>query len=159
MQFTRVLFLALFAATAGCGADALVAPPPTAELQAAPASIVVEGQTLVLRPELWRDFMPITPPNGKPLAAVLRLYAASGTPVTASFHVDAAWVVNGADMWAPSVEENPFARWNPQYYEVVAHDGPKWDPGILVDVVVRVREASGATQLLRAAAQRIQTTN
>ena len=155
MTNVRLLVLAL-AALGGCRATESIAPLPAGELQAAPLAITVGGQTLTLVTELWRDFMPVTPPNGKPLFAVMRVRAANGGALTATFQVDALWIVNGAETWATAVtEENVLPR-GAAYHEWVARDGPKWNPGVRVDVIVRVREASGATQLLRAANQLIQ---
>jgi hypothetical protein len=159
MRFARVLAFTFLTASAACNADQSVAPLPANELRVAPSMIIVGGQSIVLTSFLWRDFMPVSPPDGKPLAAVLRFRAADGKPLTASFTVDAAWVVNGTDVWATRVEEQGNARYDPLFYEVVAHDGPKWGPGIRVDVVVRVREQSGSTQLLRAADQLISRTD
>ncbi len=132
---------------------------PTGDLQAAPASVIVGRQTLVLVPFLWRDFMPISPPDGKPLVAVLRVQANDGTALAATFRVDGAWVINGAEVWTASVGEETLASPSRVYYEVVARDGPKWGPNVRVDVVVRIRESSGSSQLLRAAAQLIQRTD
>ena len=102
------------------------------------------------------DFQPISPPDGKPLIAVLRVKAADGAALAATFHVDGAWVINGAEVWTASVGDEKLAS---AYYEVVARDGPKWGPNVSVDVVVRIREPSGSSKLLRAAAQVIQRTD
>jgi hypothetical protein len=150
---------ALLFVSLGCSAEDVVTPLPASELRAAPSVIVVGGQSLALVPYLWRDFQPVSPPNGKPLAAVLRVTAADRKPLTASFVVDAAWISNGDEVWTARVEDEGHSRADPLYYEVVARDGPKWDPGIRVDVVVRVREQSGATKLLRAADQLIGRTD
>ena len=137
----------------------MTASTPTGDLQAAPASVIVGRQTLVLVPSLWRDFQPVSPPDGKPLVAVLRVQATDGAALAATFHVDGAWVINGAEVWTASVGEEKLASPNPVYYEVVARDGPKWGPNVSVDVVVRIRESSGSSQLLRAAAQLIRRTD
>lgn len=76
-----------------------------------------------------------------------------------TFHVDGAWVINGAEVWSASVGEEKLASPSPVYYEVVARDGPKWGPNVSVEVVVRIRESSGSSMLLRAAAQVIQRTD
>jgi hypothetical protein len=44
-------------------------------------------------------------------------------------------------------------------FDVVARDGPKWGPGIDVDVIVGVRDGAGAVSLLRAPAQRNKRTD
>jgi hypothetical protein len=133
-----------------------VAPLPVAELAAASSSVVINGQELTLVASIWRDFMPVSPPDGKPLVAVLRVQAPGGVRISSTFHVDAAWLVNGGEVWATGVADERLETQSPMYYEVVARDGPKWAPGASVDVVVRIRESSGASHLLRVAGQRIQ---
>ena len=157
MPTARVLLLLLLVAAAGsCSATLMTASVPTGDLRAAPVAATVGQQALVLAPYLWRDFQPISPPDGKPLIAVLRVKAADGAALAATFHVDGAWVINGAEVWTASVGEEKLAS---AYYEVVARDGPKWGPNVSVDVVVRIRETSGSSKLLRAAAQVIQRTD
>ena len=153
--FRSLVVLFFLATLGGCRAAESITALPAAEFQTAPLSITVAGQTLLLETELWRDFQPSSPPNGRPLIAFLRVRPADGGRLTASFLIDALWVANGAETWATAVEEghiSPGSAW----YEGFARDGPKWNPGVRVDVVVRIREPSGATQLLRAANQLIQ---
>ena len=159
MPSIRSLSLVFLVAAGSCSATRMTASVPTGDLQAAPVSVIVGRQTLVLVPFLWRDFMPVSPPDGKPLVAVLRVQANDGAALAATFHVDGAWVIYGAEVWAASVGEEKLASPSTVYYEVVARDGPKWGPNVSVDVVVRIREPSGSSQLLRAAAQLIRRTD
>ncbi|CAN5824816.1 hypothetical protein BH11GEM1_BH11GEM1_17320 [soil metagenome] len=154
-----LLLLLLVVAAGGCSATRMTAPVPTGDLRAAPVTVMVGQQALVLVPSLWRDFQPISPPDGKPLVAVLRVKANDGAALASTFHVDGAWVIYGAEVWTASVGEEKLASPSPVYYEVVARDGPKWGPNVSVDVVVRIREPSGSSKLLRAAAQLIQRTD
>jgi hypothetical protein len=145
------IVLAVSLALIGC-TQKPTAPDPvnTPDLSSAPSSIVVGGKTLTLTTSLWRDFMPISPPDGKPLVAVLGVRTADGSPVPDDVKADMVWVVFGKDTWskAPS-DERPRSETAP-VYEFVARDGPKWGPGVEVDVVVRLRTADGATHLLSA---------
>jgi hypothetical protein len=159
---SRALLVVSLIGAGGCRAD-LVRPEPVAEPViepfSAPLSVTIEGQRVVLVPYLYRDFQPIAPPDGRPLIAVLRVQSADGTPLaTTTFRVDAALVHEGSSVWIASVGEERLASPSPVYYEVVARDGPKWAPGTSVDVVVRIRERSGAIQHLRATGQLIQRT-
>ena len=159
-RFSLIVAAALATATIGCssGRDPLAPTPPASELRAAPTLVTVAGTALRLETYLWRDFQPISPPDGKPLIAVMRVRAADGGTVPGGLQVDAAWVVNGGAVWAAEVRDEHGSS-NAQYYEVVGRDGPKWGPGITVDVIVRVRDAqAGASRLLRAADQPIRMT-
>jgi hypothetical protein len=141
-------------ALCACEAGMPTSPAGPGELRSAPTSIVVDGRALTLRASLWRDFMPISPPDGRPLAAVLQVQPADGTPVSPSIRATAVYVVLGGDVWtAAALEERPRSETAPAY-EVVARDGPKWGPDVNVDVVVRLTDGS-RSWLLRAPEQRI----
>lgn len=113
---------------------------------------------MTLQTSLWRDFMPISPPDGKPLGVVLQVTTEDTVEVPAAVRADLVWVLNGGENWsAVPREERPRSETSP-VYELVARDGPKWGPGITVDVVIRLRDADGRTFLLRAPKQDIRGT-
>lgn len=148
------------AALAGCGADGPTAPGsiPVSELSAAPTTVVVAGKTLTLGSELWRDFQPISPPDGKPLIGALQVTASDGSAVPEGVRADAVWLVMGTEVWLGTPrEERPRTETAP-VYELVARDGPKWGPGVNVDVVIRLRDGTNRDVLLRAANQPIRGT-
>jgi hypothetical protein len=153
------LAVALALATACSSPDTSIGPRDLAEFRAVPATAVIGGLTLALEPYLWRDFQPSSPPNGKPLVAVVRLHSLDGTAIPASVRVTGLWIVNGGDVWAASPREQQLRTPGASMFEVVGRDGPKWGPGIEVDVVVGVRDGAGAVSLLRAPAQRINRTD
>jgi hypothetical protein len=139
-----------------CAEDAL-APSPVAELVNAPVKVRVAGVDLTLETYLYRDFQPITPPNGQPLIAVVRVKTANGATLPAGLDAEVLHVLYGEDVWAASpVEEHPATA--PGVLEVVARNGPEWGPGVTVDVVLRLRHG-GTTLLLKAAAQQIHRTD
>jgi hypothetical protein len=131
---------------------------PASELRTAPTSVAVAGKTLLLESYLWRDFMPVAPPNGTSLMVVLRVKTSDGSTVPTSVTADGAWVVFEEDVWATEVEEEFPRDIVAPNYEVVARGGPKWGPGVSVDVVVRLRH-EGREHLLRVADQPIRRTD
>ena len=132
----------------------------TSELLAAPTTVTVDGFSVVLQTSLWRDFMPVSPPDGKPLVAILRPMRSETTMSPAGVRIEEAWVLFGEETWNPTITEERFASPPAQmHYEAVARDGPKWGPGVSVTVVVSIRDAAGNTQLLRAANQPIGRTD
>ena len=132
----------------GCAGDRLVAPPV----------VSLAGTTVRLETHLWRDFQPISPPDGKPLAVVLRLITIDGAPIPAALHADSAWVVNGGLVWATALTEEPRIP-SASYLDVVGRGGPKWGPGIEVEVVAQLRDAGGHSVRLRARRQLIERTD
>jgi len=149
---------ALVAALA-CGSPSSPGVPPEEDPRAAPTSVGLAGKTLVLSASLWRDFQPISPPDGKALAGVLRVSAADGSGVPLSVTADSAWLFMGSQAWQTTPVESGLRDGASPIYELAVRDGPKWGPGVAVDVVVRLRDGSGPSMLLRAAGQLIQRTD
>lgn len=140
------------AAVMACDSSTVVEPVsvPLAELEAAPMTVLLNGQEVILTPYLWRDFMPPVPVNGRPMIAAFQVGSADSTALADAVTIDAAWVVNGDEVWAGTVGEGRYAQPTRVYYQVVMRGGPKWGPGITVDAVVRVRDSKGEAHLLRA---------
>jgi hypothetical protein len=132
-------------------------PSAAAELRATPTSVVVHGVRLTLRTSLWRDFMPISPPDGKPLIVLARVEGADGSPVPAVIEATTISVVFSDSLWTAAAKEEQSRAAAAPAYEVIARDGPKWGPGVHVDVVVRLTDGMRAW-LLRAANQPIRGT-
>jgi len=151
---TAVVMLAV-----ACTPESAVAPRDPAELRVAPTTVVVGGTALSLDADLWRDFQSISAPNGKPLVGIVRIRSVDGASVPSSTRVVALWVVNGDNVWTSVPREEQQRTPGAKGFDVVARDGPKWGPGIDVDVIVGVRDGTGAVSLLRAPAQRIKRTD
>lgn len=134
-------------------------PPPSTVLDL----VTINGRAFRIGPAdavLWRDFMPITPPGGQPLAASIRVMAIDGGSFPQDITVDQIWV-HGPSVWetAPAeVRRSPAGDTPPSKIEAFANGGPKWDPGIEVDVVIRLL-SRGATYFLRATGVKIDLTS
>ena len=134
-----------------CAVSACQASPSEPDytaLRAVPTSVILAGQSFELPVSLWRDFAPSSPPDGRPLAAVVRL-----PDRLAAVRVERVWVLLGGQVWSAGAEQVPGTQ------DWVARDGPKWGPGVRVDVVARLREAGGEGVLVRAAGRMIQRTD
>ncbi|MGH2492566.1 MAG: hypothetical protein ACRDF9_13795, partial [Candidatus Limnocylindria bacterium] len=163
----------LIAGAPQAGFDALIRPgepgyvaEPTAASSPAPASVpdqvTIDGRSYRIAPDspyLWRDFMPISPPGGRPLAASIRVVAVDGGTFPRDITVDRVGV-HGPSVWeivSPEVRRSPEAGTPPSQIEVFANEGPKWEPGIEVDVVIRL-VSGGAAYFLRASGVEIHRT-
>ena len=140
-----------------CSDSSPLEPESANGLRSAPTSVNAGGVELTLAPYLWRDFQPISPPDGSGLIAVLRVQAGSGGAIPASVHVLVTYVVNGDAVWASATNEDP--RLSDTYFNAVARGGPTWGPGVNVDVVVRLSDGAGNSWFLRAADQPIHRTD
>jgi len=135
---------------------------PIDELLSAPEQIEIEGRKYVLETSLWRDFIPISPPDGKPLIALIWVTATDSLEFPSSIGADRLWVIKDEkEVWETefSNEERPQEPYRKHQLEKIARNGPKWGPGIQVDVVVRVIDGENNTYLLKASNQWIHRTD
>ena len=144
-------------AGSGCGSSdsGVLAPsftnrmphPTPVEFRSAPSRLVVNGRIVSVEAELWRDFMPISPPEGSPLAAVVYLSAPAGEPPAAGeLYI---WAIRGNEIWR-SVMTFSYVdgtRSNARVYQ--SGGGPRWEPGTTVDVVIGLRTSWSEVALVR----------
>ncbi len=154
----RTLIIVAASAALGCShASAPAADNPSlAALRSAPPSAEVGLQTIILTASLWRDFEPPVPPGGRPLTVVI-VVSTSDRAMWPAVELEAAWVVNGQDVWRPVLEYDPLVDPYPNTILKVGRDGPRWAPGTSVDVVVRVRDTAGRAYLIQAANQSVRS--
>ena len=150
----------------GCGGgtttvdSSLLASPQIAQLRSAPEQVTLSsGTSLHLTPYLWRDFQPVSPPDGKPMIAVFTVETTDQAPIPDTVHVTNAWVINRNETWqVKPAEEQPRTSGSSQF-EVVGRNGPKWGPDISVDVIVEVRDNHNTAYLLQSRQQLIHRTD
>lgn len=82
--------------------DSISSPPtiPVEKLLTAPDTIEAVGRKLILTSYLWRDFMPISPPDGKPLTTLVYFETIDSTDIPALLEPKAVYVVNGNMVWS-----------------------------------------------------------
>lgn len=129
MHARLMLILSVASLLGGCSerTSGPRATPPAQE-------IVVDGVRLVLEPFLNRDFMPFTPPDGKAMLAMLRVRSANGVPIPSGLTWRSATVSYEGQRW----ESVPVAQPSSDPAVIIGRsaDGPKWGPGVRVDVQV-----------------------
>jgi hypothetical protein len=140
------LLVTLLCATWGCQTGP--SEEELAELRTAPTSIPIDGHPFELNVYLSRDFQPISPADGKPLVAVVRL-----PEHLADVRVQQLWVLFGGEVWTSDADRVPGTQ------DWVARGGPRWGPGVTVDVVARLREGNGKQVLVRAIGRPIERTD
>lgn len=159
---TCILSLMLFIVI-GCSDFGVTVPPdiPINQLLASPDTITVEGRKLYLSTYMWRDFQPISPPNGKPLIAIIYVTATDTAKLPNSISADAVWIVFNNQVWKSwfTNEQIASSELRPNRIVKIAREGPKWGPHVNVDVIVRVLDGRGNIHLLRAPDQRIGRTD
>ena len=154
----RSLGLALVLAGCCLGDSSEAAPPDIKSLKSAPEKIRIGRNQFALECYLWRDFAPGGPAGGTRLIASVTVKEVNGKPIPAGLRATYLWALNGNKVWATRFSEEPRPPAPPAHIEKVAREGPGWEPGTAVDVIVRMADAKGKTYLLRARNQRIART-
>jgi hypothetical protein len=155
----RAGFIAIACIVTGACDQLPTLVPASSEFRNAPEEVSLGGASIQLDTYLWRDFQPIAPPDGKPLVAALRIHTVDGGSISATLHADSVWILSGDLAWAAALVEERPRESGASFFDVVAREGPKWGPGIDVDVVVGLRDAAGHRVLLQARRQPIHRTD
>ncbi len=135
--------------------------PSIQDLLASPEQIEIDGREYILETYLWRDFMPVSPPDGQPLIALIWVTATDSLAFPSSIDASCLYIVNDEQLWETefSEEDRPENPNREHQLEEIARFGPKWGPNIQVEVIVRVVDGENNTYLLRAADQWIYRTD
>jgi hypothetical protein len=89
---------------------------------------------------------------GSPLMAFFEVEATDKATLPEGLKADRAWIIFRDEIWETSVgEESDQAK----RLRAVARGGPRWGPGVKVDVVLRLLDRIGNKYLLRASKQEI----
>ncbi len=155
-----IAFISLF--IFGCSDDGVSIPPdiPIQKLLSTPDTIVVENRRIYLSTYMWRDFQPISPENGHPLIAIVYLTAVDTIPLPKNISADGIWIVYNNEVWKSWLtSESTPPEIKPNRLVKVAREGPKWGPNVFVDVIVRITDGKGGSQLLRGSKQYIGRTD
>lgn len=148
--FKNILFLFIFTICTSCQSTENIYK----KFSSAKTKINFNGSELLLETYLWRDFMPISPPDGKPLIGSLKIISHPKTQLE-KIKINEVWLVNGNNIWSTkSVEIRQYGL----DYEVIVRDGPYWKPGIRVGVMMELKDQSGLKYLIKAENQLIRKT-
>jgi hypothetical protein len=99
----------------------------------------IDSHNYFLDAYLWRDFMPISPPNGKSLISINWLICADSSAIPANIELKQQYVIYGDSVWIADYENE--THQTPEYkLEKVSRNGPKWGPNVYVDVIARITD-------------------
>ena len=102
-------------------------------------SVVIDNQKLILETELYRDFFPGVPSKTKSnLQALVWVVNTDSSAITNGFTLSKLYIINNDKIWI----SEPEVRNNANSFEFKLHavsiNGPQWDTGIKVDVVLEM---------------------
>ena len=138
----RVLLVAACGGAVGSPGPSSNLPP---EARGALDQIYVDGHAYTLQADLYRDLMPgpaPTPKRGVGGTIFLTPDAQSDPPV--GIRAEKMWLVNGTDVWETVPRPlQTFAADRQHHLSLSVADGPTWDAGAKVDVVLQFSTSSG----------------
>jgi hypothetical protein len=133
----------------GFGSLRPLADAPAAELAAVPSLVKVGRCAITIRAHLARDFMPSIGPDESGLRVGVMFRAAGKGELPPFLHADRVAVVHTDEVWVAPLGERTTRT--SRYFEAGTGQGPKWEPGTRVDVVVHLKGANGERYPVRAA--------
>ncbi len=113
--------------------------------------------TYSLETYMWRDFMPISPPDGKPLIVVIKIHASGVLEFPSTISLERLWLIYGTEIIS-ALPTNEYKLYG-STYEMIFREGPKWGPGIFINVVVKLKGINFRIYYLKAIDQPIHRTD
>jgi hypothetical protein len=145
-----VLVLAACGGAVGSPGRSSTLPP---EARGALEQIYVDGHSYTLEVALYRDLMPgpaPTPKRGVGGTIFLRPDPESDPPQ--GIRAEKIWLSSGADVWETVPQPlQTFAVDRKHHLSLSVADGPTWNAGSAIDVVLRFSTSSGAYFIKRSA--------
>jgi hypothetical protein len=121
--------------------------------------ITIDEKDFELHAYLWRDFMPMSPPNGKELIAINWLVDMDSLDIPDHISLSKQYVIHGDSIWMADYA-NEIREPRPYVLERISRDGPKWGPDIKVTVVAKVVDLrNGSEYYVRRRDQLIERTD
>jgi hypothetical protein len=142
------LLLALVMLVAACG-GAVGSPGPSSSLppeaRGALEQIYVDGHSYKLEVALYRDLMPGPAPTPKRgVGGTIFLTPEVESDAPAGMRADKTWLVTGAEVWETVPQPlQTFAIDRQHHLSLSVNDGPTWDAGSKVDVLLQFTTDSG----------------
>ncbi|MDH5597612.1 MAG: hypothetical protein OEY34_00725 [Cyclobacteriaceae bacterium] len=154
------IFLLLLFTSVGCSEEEPLFTTRIHELYLNSSErVTINGTTLELHAYLWRDFMPVSPPDGQPLRSINWLVDVDSIEVPGYIHLAEQFVIYGDSLWNAPYTEG-YIMPQPYVVERMSTGGPKWDPFVEVTVMAKVIDSStGAAYLLKREKQLIHRTD
>jgi hypothetical protein len=101
--------------------------------------VTIDNHDYILETYLYRDFMPISPPDGKPLISVNCIMSSDSSAIPDNIKMLQQYVISGDSVWVADYQiETPSTL---GYKNIrISNNGPKWGPGIKVDVIAKITD-------------------
>jgi hypothetical protein len=119
-------------------------------------TITIDNQNLVLETDLSRNFMPGGPiKKSSRLSASLILINIDSLEISSQIQIKTLYVINNEHIWVSTPKSNDYDV--PPIYQLrrVSVDGPEWETGTYVDVVLLIEDLSTNAEYYLIASDRL----
>jgi hypothetical protein len=108
-----------------------------------PENAEVDGLLLGIDCFVWRDFMPSMLPSGPSgMMAAVKIFDSGQRALPEDLLPTCMWVIAGdGEVWGAPIREDMVSGAGSSEMTVAARNGPGWEKGIKVDVVVKLERA------------------
>jgi len=103
-------------------------------------TLTIGSNSFILDAELWRDFMPISPPNGQPMVSINWLISVDSVKIPDNIRMIRQYVIYQDEIWVANYLNDERPPQPPYRIEKISKNGPKWGPHIYVDVISLIRD-------------------
>ena len=123
-------------------------------------TIRIDSTNYILEAYLYRDFMPVSPPEGRPLVSLNCLVALDSAEIPLTINLVKQFVIYHDTIWIKHYEKDDYDDKTRSYQLCrVSINGPLWEPGVLVDIVAEIYNSKNdSTYYLRSLDQLIEKT-
>jgi hypothetical protein len=105
-------------------------------------TVKIGSNTFVLDAYLWRDFMPVSPENGKPMISINWLVDKNSVKIPDNITMVKQYVIYNDEIWIADYEDEAPAPSLPEYkLERISRNGPEWGPKVYVDVISQIHDS------------------
>lgn len=103
-------------------------------------TIQIDNQKLILETYLYRNLMPGYLPKKSGLIASFIVVNTDSLIITKKFEIKNLYVLNGKQIWISVPKPETFAYFAIYENHQFSIDGPEWETGIYVDVVIAMED-------------------
>jgi len=103
-------------------------------------TLVIGSESYVLDAYIWRDFQPMCPPGGREMISINWLINIDSVKISDNIKMIKQYVINKDSIWISDYMNRSSNSQVEYKIEKISINGPKWGPGINVDVISEIHD-------------------
>lgn len=105
-------------------------------------TLSIGSNSFALEAYLWRDFQPMSPEDGKPMISINWIICTKSNKIPDNISMVKQFVIYENEIWEANYEDEAPAPSLPAFkIEGISRNGPKWGPGIYVDIISQIHDS------------------